>query len=466
MNQLRQMPAMRNAGEDWDEGRKSEIITRVIDGTLTVRDAGARYGLSPECIRDWVLTFRRSALHALDDHLRQTLVSQGLCADDLSAAAFSGALEEMAIADLLQMIEFWRKDGVITVFHDFQESRIWCSSGAIADAESGKLRGERAVHRILALEQGRVVVDFCSIHRAKIVQPSTVALLMDAARRKDECGVLNRRLGDYLYRLGSNPRPASATLSLAEAAVLRAFEAPRSVAGVVAESPLGDLETLQVISELVERGQLARAGKASMESIVPSASEEVSGFALAPIAPQPASPRRVQRSRSARRRLALALALCGLGIAGWFVPRGLFSSSNEHGTKAPAFPHPTLAPGTLEARPSPPELREPARSPAPEASSASNSDPVDPPPLRMPEAAGTPASSVPPAAGLPSHRRRPPANPSAPAAPAKPPLPTKVESGAGVPEQAPLPASATSEEPQPPRMRIIDEEPPAMRVLE
>jgi hypothetical protein len=460
---------MRNAGEDWDESRKSEIVARVVDGTLSVRDAGARYGLSPECIRDWVLTFRRSALHALDDHLRHTLVSQGLCADDLAAAAFSGPLEEMAIADLLQMLEFWRKDGVITVFHDFQESRIWCICGAIADAESGKLRGERAVHRILAIEQGRVVVDFCSTKRAKIVQASTVALLMDAARRKDECSVINRRLGDYLYRIGPNPKPVTATISSAEAAVLRAFETPRTVAGVMAESELGDLETLSIIAELVDRGHLVRGGKASIESIIPGLSEEVSGLALVPAALHPPRPRRLERASSARRmRLMLALALCGLGIAGWFVPRGLMSSWSVDGAKPPERSIVTPVQSVFEARPAPQAFATRRAIEAPELPAASDSDLASSRAgSAQPEASSAPASSAPPASRAPSRSQRPPPKPVArdPREPA--PLPTgEVESGANESEGVSPPAPAPSEEAKEPRMRIIDEEPPTMRILE
>jgi hypothetical protein len=102
--------------------------------------------------------------------------------DDLAAAEFSGNVDEMSVAELIQTIQMGRKDAVITIEHDGEHSNIWCSGGEVVDAEAGPLTGELAVYRLLALSRGTVNADFAPVHRVRNVQMSTQGLLMDPAR--------------------------------------------------------------------------------------------------------------------------------------------------------------------------------------------------------------------------------------------------------------------------------------------
>jgi hypothetical protein len=451
------MPGATNPGEDWDDARKSEIVGRVVAGALSIRDACDCYGLSPERIRDWVLVFRRSALQAFDDHLRETLVSQGLDADNLVAAGFTGTLDDIAISDLVQTMTMGRRDGVITVSHEGHQSRIWCATGAIVDAESGRLRGEHAVHRILGLDHGRIVAEFCSVSRSQSIQASTLTLLIDGARRKDECALMKQRLGDGLYRVAPKATDGSVVFSAAEAAVLRAFEVPRTLADVVTASDLGDLETWCAISELVQQECLVPGGQASFTSITqPERESFLIQASVLSVLPPAIAPRVDRAAFSGRFRIGLAAALCALGTAGGFLfPR--LSSSWIGQTSAPAPPadhRPRVASSPLpvtDASPAAPaDSRDSASSRSGEAFAPSLSLAAEPltwtgkTSSESPSERGAPASAT--SRGGASENTQ-----------------TRTRSIPSLPSDL----AAPSEQPDQPRIRIIDEEKtPTMRILE
>jgi hypothetical protein len=453
-----------NTGDDWDDARKSELVARLVAGTMSIRQACDRHGLLPERIRDWVMVFRRSALEAFDDHLRETLVSQGLDADNLAAVAFNGTLDDIAISDLLQTMTMGRRDGVITVSHDGQQSRIWFAAGAIVDAESGRLRGEQALYRIVALEHGRVVADFCPVRRSQAIQMPTMALLIDGARRKDECALLKQRLGDSLYRTAPQAAGANA-MSSAEAALLSVFAVPRTVADVVAESDLGDLETLRVISECVSDHRLLPCGRASLDSVAPAPRESfLIQASVLSVLPPPSATRVERAPLWGRFRVGLAAALCAIGIAGGFLLPRLASPWRE-GAAAPS----PSADG-LPAASSPLAVADEQ----PAASSASEQlrrDGALAPPLAAERA--VPSTSV--ANERPDHLRERGVSASAtahadhpssrPRRPSAGPAPERASARAD--ESAPPGSVAAIEQPDQPRMRMIDEaETPSIRILE
>jgi hypothetical protein len=153
-----------------------------------------------------------------------------------------------------------RKDATIDVFHGSLASRIWCTGGEIVDAMSGRLVGEAAVHRIMAVEQGELVADFRPVRRPRVVVSSTQALMLEALRRKDECAVLEKRLGgaECVYRAAPAAGVKIEKGSL-HAALLEAFEGGARIESVLATSARDDLSMLQAIAQLVDKGALVPA---------------------------------------------------------------------------------------------------------------------------------------------------------------------------------------------------------------
>lgn len=212
--------------------------------------------------------YRREARRALDERVKMALSTQGLDVNDLAAAEFSGNVDEMAVAELLQTVQFGRKDAEIRIEHGTEQSRIWCTEGDVVDAESARLRGEPAVYRLLSLERGRVHADFSAVSRARTISVSTQALLMEGARRHDEGGELRKKLGDMdaTYVPSSRSLSPDVKATTAQFGVLRLFDGIRSVNEVVRESSSPDLETLTYISQLLSMKLLepARESRTSL----------------------------------------------------------------------------------------------------------------------------------------------------------------------------------------------------------
>lgn len=314
------MPGTSQTGGDICERRRAEIAGQVVSGELSIQQACAQNQLSPELLLEWVAAFRQSSLTAFDEQVRRTLAEQGVDVSTLARAEFQGDLGEFTIADLIQTLTLGDRDGIITVSHEGNESRIWCAGGEIIDAESGRLSGAGAVYRMLTLERGRVRASFHRVQRERRVHASTMELLLDGARRGDECRVLRGRLGEGVYQATPRLEPVDASPTLSEAALLRQFRAARRVADVLAEGMSGDLEMLTDLERLVQRGWLTPVAADSAAPSAPAASSPPVVLSFARFPTQPATPR-------AHRRWALGAGLLALALL--TLPRYLLASRAE-----------------------------------------------------------------------------------------------------------------------------------------
>src|SRR5688572_12810340 len=175
---------------------KSALVDRILRGEISTDEACREHGLSDAELKEWVAVYRRNARRVLEDQLSAALSARGLPAEDAPSSEFSGGLEQLALAELLQTIEYGRKDAQIRIEHDGEQSEIWCEQGEIIDARSGSLAGAGAVYRLLSLRQGRLHARFVRAERARTIHASTPALLLEAAKRHDECRQLRERIGD------------------------------------------------------------------------------------------------------------------------------------------------------------------------------------------------------------------------------------------------------------------------------
>jgi hypothetical protein len=249
--------SQRSAEED---ARRAALFHRVLAGKLRIEAARRQLGLSSGALADWLRSCRRAALLAFDEELRERLLRRGAPPEALGGALFAGSLTELAVADLLQLFELAGKSGLLTVTKDGVAGQLWCSGGAVIDAECGPLSAELAAYRLLGWERGAVVAELYETGRERTIHCSTQQLLLEAARRKDECTRLCAALGDErrALQLGSDRR-ANEAREPAERVLSIYFESPRSLEEVLAHSPLGDLETLEGVQRLLDGGLLVAA---------------------------------------------------------------------------------------------------------------------------------------------------------------------------------------------------------------
>jgi hypothetical protein len=312
------MPGLQKAGGDSPRLRAA-LVQDVVNGTLSIREACERHGLSTQCVVDWVAEFRRASVDAFDARLRQALERDGIAAPlDVAAPQFAVSSSELGLPDLIQIMALGRRDGVIRITHDGRESRLWFVAGEIVDAESGNLRAVAAVHRALALERARITVSFgVEADRPRSVRLSTMELLMEGARRTDECNAARRALGTARYRLAPDRPALDVNLSPAERAVLEGFATPMSSADALVDSSLGDLETLILIRQLVSRRYLVRDVQPNASSAPPLPPATLpSGPQLLALTSAPTQARAESSRRLRASRWVPVLALV-LGIGAW-----------------------------------------------------------------------------------------------------------------------------------------------------
>jgi len=270
------------------------LLNQIVVGKLSIPAACQRYALGEGTLVEWMRAFRRATVLAFDARLKQRLIAQGASPSDFGGAEITGTLSELSLGDLVQLIELAGKSARISVTHDGMESRLWCTAGAIIDAESGRLRGEAAVFRLLGLEHGEVFAELRASERERSVHASTQGLLLEAARRNDESARLRDKLGDErrCYALGPRGFAAAEASSDACMVTLSCFENACSLRDALEQSELGDFETLSALCRLIEDGALVDVGLPPLASEEPSAGE-----ALVPWRPEHPEP--TTRLRSA-----------------------------------------------------------------------------------------------------------------------------------------------------------------------
>jgi hypothetical protein len=178
----------------------------------------------------------------------------------LPAALFTGALTELGLADVLQILQWLRRSAVIRITRDDTDSHIWCDSGEVIDAESGRLRGEAAVYRMLSFEHGSMIAELRPSHRARTVFAPTPRLVLEAARRKDVAAPLRRILGDEQRHLRCARESAPPGLRPKELKLLRSFTTALSAYDGMQGSELGDFETLKLLARWIQTGDLVPVG--------------------------------------------------------------------------------------------------------------------------------------------------------------------------------------------------------------
>ena len=337
----------KESSKAWDDAKKSALVAQIVSGKLSVKSACDRHDLSPETIQDWVRVFRRTTLQAFDEHLRQTFLIQGADAAALGTAEYTGTLGDIPIADLIQTFQMGGKGGVITITRDGEHSHIWCDKGEIIDAESGSLKGEAAIYRILNFERGQVLADFHSEPRQRTIEAPGNLLLLEAARRKDESARLLDRLGDRAVYRSSDP--AAVAESDVEREVLALCDGERSLKEVLERSERGDLETLSAISSLVERHHLVQYG-VSIAPPIPFTAITISkdtphnGVSFLPLV----ASQRVETPRRSRSPLAFVGAGVALGTSIWLLASVLPRSTPLAARLSPPPSSPPALPDTEE----------------------------------------------------------------------------------------------------------------------
>jgi len=97
-----------------------------------------------------------------------------------------GNLKDFSLPDVIQLVGFGRKTGVLSVEYKGMGSMLFFEEGNVVHAVADEIEGEEAVYRLFRLEDGefRFQADIAAPRRTIFMDPTN--LVMEAARLLDE----------------------------------------------------------------------------------------------------------------------------------------------------------------------------------------------------------------------------------------------------------------------------------------
>lgn len=171
-----------------------------------------------------------------------------------SKSRFSGNFSDISVVDLIQAIETSGKSGVMHVKHSHDEGKLFFRDGKAIDATTRYRKGSDAVYRMMTWSDAGFEIEFTKIDRKDRIELSTQETLTEGMRRLEEWNRLQEHIPPLTSvfdvdasvlseRLGEMPDEVNA--------VIKHFDARRSLMDVVNRCSIGDLEALKIINKLI-----------------------------------------------------------------------------------------------------------------------------------------------------------------------------------------------------------------------
>jgi hypothetical protein len=118
----------------------------------------------------------------------------------------SGSLSDVSLTELLQLMVWGQKTGVLTVFWRGTSGRMYVQEGQVVHATFAGEQGDAAAYRLLSREGGSFTWEPGPAACPTTIETSSQNLLLEAARKQDE--------GDDVTG-PPKPAPAPESLSIA-----------------------------------------------------------------------------------------------------------------------------------------------------------------------------------------------------------------------------------------------------------
>jgi CheY-like chemotaxis protein len=100
--------------------------------------------------------------------------------------ALRGNLSQMNVIDLMQSLEMGRKSCLLSLTHGADRCDVYIVDGQISHATYGPIKGDQAVYKVLAWEEGNFQIDFEGRSAEQTTTRSTQGLMMEGLRILDE----------------------------------------------------------------------------------------------------------------------------------------------------------------------------------------------------------------------------------------------------------------------------------------
>lgn len=170
---------------------------------------------------------------------------------------FRGDLKQVSVPDLLQLLGANRRSGTLSLSTPSGQGEVRLADGEVVDAVYKRVDGEKALIRLLAESEGTFAFVGGAHATLRRIERSSNALLMDGMRQLDEAHKLAAQLdlGDDAMLAVVLAGPEYPDV---EQRVLEALITPHALSELLDEVPALDVEVLEALSRLLERGAVRR----------------------------------------------------------------------------------------------------------------------------------------------------------------------------------------------------------------
>jgi CheY-like chemotaxis protein len=172
-----------------------------------------------------------------------------------------GSLGQISLVDLLQIFSLNRKSGLLELKAAGLEGGIWVQGGSVVHATLGRLRGEKALFRLLGWHEGSFAFLPERVATESSIRRATESLLLESARQADELLRLRVELPADRVRLVVVPEKKAQFEGLHPVTeeVLGLLEFYSTVGELVDHARVTDFEACRAIRTLLEKGLLVAA---------------------------------------------------------------------------------------------------------------------------------------------------------------------------------------------------------------
>lgn len=168
-----------------------------------------------------------------------------------------GDLTRISIGDLLRVLLKFLISGHVSLSIG-PEAGIWLKDGEVVDAHWGPIRGRKAFNRVAGLRGGSFVLDLDETAAERTIDVDLASLVTDAVDERLRLDEMFRRLPSLRTRVEvqMDDRFFATEFLESEREVLSHVQEARNLADLIDRVPLTDLEALELIAGLEERGFL------------------------------------------------------------------------------------------------------------------------------------------------------------------------------------------------------------------
>jgi len=186
---------------------------------------------------------------------------------------FSGRLDQLNLADLIENFGVERKTGVLTLSNGRRTGQVYFRDGAVVNASLGDIKQEAAIYQMLPWNRGYFNMVFKEIDVPDEISISNLGLLLHGIKRMEIREKLMGQLSSPRTSFTITPTfkllIAKKNVNGQVASFVKLFDGKREVEQIIDDSGLDDLVALKRIVRLYQQGFIKPTIPARKKPVLP-----------------------------------------------------------------------------------------------------------------------------------------------------------------------------------------------------